>query len=413
LATELLNKYVAVRDSHQPMPVELNRDWYDLIVNLSQEVWPSRILNALPYKPDSVDWLAEVGTEWRDYNRSFRVQSEFYADGYCMDNIKEGQSNIDGAGRGAFATRFIPAGGLVGPAPLVHLERAVMHMYPLLYNDDGSIRADTKQTPIHDQLMLNYCFGHLQSSLLLCPYGALVNLINHSREKTNARVVWNYKASSHPEWLTQPLVQWQSEDHTGLHMDYVATKDIQKGEEVYIDYGDDWIAAWNEHVKDWQPPEGAEQYQPAYEMNDSDNNSELRTVSEGGYSGKEFVLLCRKIYLDFAGLRVKDAENEKHFCSVTNRYRKDGELRFTAELHGQSINNATKTCRQEFQGVVFDVPRDAFWFQDVPYSRDSHQTWSFRHSIGIPEDIFPSAWKNVNHGNYSQSYKESYEEYFL
>jgi hypothetical protein len=50
--------------------------------------------------------------------------------GQCMDNIKDGVSTIPDAGRGAFANRFIPKGGLVAPAPLIHIpDRSIFTMY--------------------------------------------------------------------------------------------------------------------------------------------------------------------------------------------------------------------------------------------------------------------------------------------
>jgi hypothetical protein len=47
--------------------------------------------------------------------------------------------------------------------------------------------------------------------------------------------------------------QWTS----GLMLEFIATRDIQPGEEVFINYGDEWQKAWDEHVKNWEaiPPE--------------------------------------------------------------------------------------------------------------------------------------------------------------
>ena len=44
--------------------------------------------------------------------------------------------------------------------------------------------------------------------------------------------------------------------------------------------------------------------------------------------------------------------------------------------------------------VLFAVPRDAFVFQDVLYSRDHHLQSSFRHEMMIPNDMMPKAWMN-------------------
>ncbi len=41
-------------------------------------------------------------------------------------------------------------------------------------------------------------------------------------------------------------------------LEFIALRDIQPGEEVLINYGDEWQKAWDEHVKNWEPvpPEG-------------------------------------------------------------------------------------------------------------------------------------------------------------
>jgi hypothetical protein len=53
-----------------------------------------------------------------------------------------------------------------------------------------------------------------------------------------------------------------------------------------------------------------------------------------------------------------------------------------------------------------NVARQSLSFVDIPYSTDMHLLRAFRHHLGIPNDIFPDAWKNVetletrvSHGN--------------
>ena len=57
----------------------------------------------------------------------------------------------------------------------------------------------------------------------------------------------------------------------------VATQDIAKGDEVFIDYGEDWEEAWNEHVRTWVPVAGSENYIYAQNM---DLTEPFRTVEE-------------------------------------------------------------------------------------------------------------------------------------
>jgi hypothetical protein len=44
--------------------------------------------------------------------------------------------------------------------------------------------------------------------------------------------------------------------------------------------------------------------------------------------------------------------------------------------------------------LVWGLPKDAFYFRDLPFTRDHHQVWAFRHAMQIPDEIFPDVWKN-------------------
>jgi len=179
-ADELLKTYVAIKESlcedslvqcgdgkegNNGSPKNIfHRDWYGLLTKLA-DVWSSRALNALPKDPDAVDEIAIMGTHYTDYNRSRRSIEWLRTHGACMDNIVAGNSTIVQAGRGAFAKRFIPAGGLVGPAPALHMKRSLLNMYPIRFEGSEPV-ANTSGPPIHQQLLLNYCWGHRNSSLV-------------------------------------------------------------------------------------------------------------------------------------------------------------------------------------------------------------------------------------------------------
>jgi hypothetical protein len=94
--------------------------------------------------------------------------------GLCLDGLRVAPSTIPQAGRGAFATRKFVKGEIISPVPVVHIERQALQMYQ--ENDDNFIENHGEQ-----QLLLNYCYGHPQSSILLFPYAPAVNFINHDR----------------------------------------------------------------------------------------------------------------------------------------------------------------------------------------------------------------------------------------
>jgi hypothetical protein len=356
---------------------------------------------------DCTELLEAGGTGMRHYNRSIRSVEWLEEHGQCMDNIRPGdRSTIPQAGRGAFANRFIAAGGIVAPTPLIHIaDRGIFTVYDSyrVLNDDShedQLYRDASN-PIHDQLMLNYCFGHRHSTLLLCPYGVVTSLINHSSDKPNTRIEWSDKATRHKEWFEMPVDEWSKEEHAGLAFDFVAIRDINEDEEILIDYGEEWEAAWQEHVAAWEPPEEAASYRAAYDL-DADLDLILSTVTEEaegsyGYEHDGHVkLLCREAYRGMSGLPDNTWDDEEMYtCRVVDRFQVDGETLYMAEIYEEMDDSESKTTANVVTEVLFAVPRDAFCFEDSYYSRDHAQVWSLRHDMRIPDDLMPAAWKNL------------------
>ena len=91
--------------------------------------------------------------------------------GRCLDNMKPGPSRIKHAGRGAFATRFLEEGSIVAPVPLLPLQRDTLKMMLTTTTMKQTSEPESHQ---QQQLLLNYCFGHNKSSILLFSYGPMV-----------------------------------------------------------------------------------------------------------------------------------------------------------------------------------------------------------------------------------------------
>lgn len=147
----------------------LGRNIVEEIIFPMQRIWNSGTLNALPktieeaiiafreeiemvYQPSatrSVDWLKENGK--------------------CADNISPKQSTIEGAGRGAFATRDLPKGTIITGSPLHHIpiKDDFIHLFRTVPNDNPD--EEPRSEVSGQQIQLNYCFGHAESTLLLCP----------------------------------------------------------------------------------------------------------------------------------------------------------------------------------------------------------------------------------------------------
>jgi hypothetical protein len=159
--------------------------------------------------------------------------------GVCVDNLQAGPSTMAGPGRGAFAKSSIGNGSVVAASPLLVLKRDDLVIY----------EADESQERIHNvlnlskvvghELLLNYAYGHPDSSLLLLPYAPIVNFINHdTHHNPNVEIRWPSKSSPlYDEGLRTDFLSMYPldvQDWSGPHLkvEFVALRDIAPGEEI-------------------------------------------------------------------------------------------------------------------------------------------------------------------------------------
>jgi hypothetical protein len=360
-----------------------------------KSIWTeSTVLMAVPEEESIVrDLIDNGGTKYTFYNRSIRDIAWLEEHGECMDNIRDGTSTIPHAGRGAFANRKLPKGSLVSPVPLLHIYDKE---YLTTYETTDSSLTPNRTVPVHSQLMRNYCFGHPQSQLMLCPYGMLTASINHAHKKPNIKLEWSKSTSMrHPEWKEMPVDKWANELHAGLSFDYVALRDIEEGEEILLDYGAAWEKAWELHVRNYRTMR--EHYLPAFELNEIiDDNLQIRTRNERSYSTDSVYLLCRRKFAEWNGLQDSILKMKELPCRVLERREGegDGETTYVAEV--VYFPGDTDVCESAVGvGILWNVTRDAFYFEDMPYGRDHHQPWTFRHEMHIPDEMFPEIWKTT------------------
>ncbi|CAJ1957082.1 unnamed protein product [Cylindrotheca closterium] len=398
-------------------------DLWKLVKNSTS--WNSRLQNALYDRYEDVLRNDEGGAAYRHYNTSIRSLDWLEEHGACMDHIEAGVSTVPDAGRGAFARRFIKKGDVVSPTPLIHLpDRNILTIYDakvVLNPDDDSEHVLTRDgdQPSHQQLMLNYCFGHRDSTLLLCPYGYLSALINHSYKEPNARISWSQKESivGHPEWLNQSLKEWGNKGYAGLSLDFVALRDIEKSEEILIDYGIEWEEAWQKHVSNFKSPR--KDYIPAFELNRM-ADLRVKTISEYDYKYHGINMFCRRYYVVQFDSDIEVSKDWEGFeddrnvllgiypCRVVERHNDNS---YTVEIIDKeyaSVDDQYVWPHHEVVShILFNVPRDIFYFRDEPNHRDHHQKWSFRHDMRIPDDIFPEVWKNRLHDETTEGLEDT------
>jgi hypothetical protein len=115
----------------------------------------------------------------------------------CLDTLSVAPSTLPGVGRGAFNKRSVGKGEVVASTPLVHFDRSELELVEQSTEIDEKIPGAHKHgiqytdKVIGKQLLLNYCFGHPDSNLLLLPFAPGVNFINHNSEKANAIIRWS------------------------------------------------------------------------------------------------------------------------------------------------------------------------------------------------------------------------------
>ena len=371
---------------------------------------PNAIVRKKPQEEEEDDDDDEISISRYFLQKSYMRSLEWlqtHPNSYCQDHLRPHKSTIPQAGRGAFATRDLPVGTVVGYSPLIHIGK------------DGRAILDIEYTDVYQKgtrhmydLILNYSFGHPNSTLLLTPYGGMVNYINHaSGSKANVKVRFPDKelVAHKPEWLEKdPEFFHHAIDKIGLSFEYVALRDIAIGEEVFMDYGPVWERAWEKHLQTWQPIENAGSYVHSTEWDEPF----LRTVDElklNPYPGNLQTMCIRSytILQDDGGAVYVDIEDDD--AVRTDRWHCDVMARRGNEDDGYvyDVNLLTDIPQTNEDGeedeeaeselvwvYIRDMDANAVMLTDKSFTADWHLPNAFRHYIQIPDDVIPEPWLN-------------------
>ena len=354
-----------------------------------------------------------------------RSQEWLEENGQCMDNIMPRPSKVQYGGIGAFATCYISNNTVVTPVSLLILNKTQLQMYELTHQNNFEPPKKASEVVTGHQLALNYCFSHRDSTLAFFPYSSTAHFINHSSQKPNAQLRWSKNKLHQSQWLDLPPKKLLKKA-SGLLLDVVATQDISPGDEIRIDYGNDWQNAWNKYVSEWKPQPSAH-----VSLNSQDNFQNItstsaavnviRTLSEQktnpypiniqtacyyhvGDEEKEEGQLEKeekndradlKLYWDLRANHLK--ESYLRPCDILERTSSlsttHNSKKYTARIYEYNSDDTEE--ESIFPLIVHDIPRIAIRFLSKPYMSNQLKKKSFRHFIGIPDDIFPSKWKNI------------------
>jgi hypothetical protein len=382
-------------ESHYGMVLDLMSDMIDKIkfdssimynelIKEFQNIWDSRMLNAL-YDFTWKDVLRAIDVDDIGIllqNNATRSVDWLKENGKCIDHIINKQSTIDGAGHGAFAKRDLPIGTLITGTPLIHFPytKNWFNMYDYQICENGQMVRNTTDGPYGQQLLLNYCFSHPQTTLTLCPYGSGVNYINHNKTKANVKVQWSKDGitNHHSEWLNKDPNEMTGIYSTKLAIDYVTIRDVSEGEELFLDYGDVWEEKWNELFEGWKHYDTSylKNYLSATEYNIRHGKDPILLSKEQLLLEKPYPdnLLIRCHYLlemsddkefDFDGDDVSIFSDWENYmgdnsglpCQILNRYNND-------ESYLVSFYTSYNVLKK-----LRGVPREAIKFADSPYSK--------------------------------------------
>eukprot|EP00978_Attheya_sp_CCMP212_P002280 scaffold4686_cov53-Attheya_sp.AAC.3 len=344
-------------------------------------------MNALPKTIDKLNVASEIGSvEVNGPPITKRSVEWLKENGKCLDNIKAGNSTIPEVGRGAFAKRFIPKGSIIAPGPLIHTpDRKIF---------EGEVGS---------QLIVNYCFGHKNSSLvLLSPYTHGVSYINHDSKSPNAVIQWANESfvGQNAEWLNYTVMELALMQKTGLSIDYIATRDIHAGDEVFMDYGKEWEEAWQEHVQTWKPQEDAGMYQHSSFFNKNESLV-LKTEAEQEMDPypANLHLQCLVEVIKLENWRDSSTESRDGLREYQDPHsksdRKNCRIRALENVDGVLVYETIIIWGDNKEDTVDELPREAFVFTDKVKSTDQFLPNAFRHHLGMPDGMFPDAWMNL------------------
>jgi len=207
------------------------------------------------------------------------------------------------------------------------------------------------------------------------------------------------------------------EPHAGLVLELVALREIQEDEEVTMSYGDDWQKAWRDFSIDWFPSrnDGAHKYTPASALNKRVEWLRTKEELENEAYPDNVMTVCfigsRRVPMKTSKDGAKKfrwvyyqgifADADFSFpCDILEREkgvdleaaydRKDSvfplDVRYTALVQWDDGEESM---------LVENIPRPAIRFFDVPYSSDLSLRTVFRHEIHLPDDMVPSAWRDI------------------
>lgn len=218
--------------------------------------------------------------------------------------------------------------------------------------------------------------------------------------------------------------------------------------EVYLDYGEDWESAWEDHLQSWKPPPRNASFISAQEANRRTGNilpdlisGDLRAVVDHPYlfTGCQYEVSTTDETQMIRGDALSD-KNWKTFSDkeILNRYATAGEKfdydngdsyashsdrshwpcsvlmesdsqgnRYTVRIHQSPLRGVeppeTASDMNEVPRILTNYSRSSIHYFVKSEATDQQLPNAFRHPIGFPDHLFPTQWKNLKVGTTDKS----------
>ncbi|KAI2513613.1 hypothetical protein MHU86_753 [Fragilaria crotonensis] len=356
-------------------------DLWKLVKVELEDATPSRLSKALPGDMEGVARVLEQGAAKASLTNVVRSLDWLFENGMCLDHMTPKESDLAGpTGMGAFATRLLPKGSLVAPAPLIHMHREHLAVLITDHNDWTSILWRGHQ------LILNYCYGHPSSSLVFFPYSPGVNFINHSSRKPNVKLQWSSKMFR-KEWLNLTTDEVLANDHSaGLMMEFVALRDIEEGEEILHDYGPAFEKALKEFKAERQPRRK--------EAEDFEDVDVLPVWNSKNAFPENIMTVCW--IPDLKNMKKVDGEENAYIWSSTRtKYLDSTDECWIEEVSSSDPPTYDIRYTSKKKSIhVKGLPRRALAIVDRPYTRAQYRRKTFCHEIHLPDEMIPVGWRD-------------------
>jgi hypothetical protein len=215
-----------------------------------------------------------------------------------------------------------------------------------------------------------------------------------------------------------------------LAFEVVATRDIQPGEEIFMDYGSAWEDAWNQHVANWNT-NGDKPVQSVTKLNEDTGpvrimSGDLRQLADHPTLQTGCVYWEDSDEADETFLHDDDwqdwsdehilheyGRNGSRFIPEDSSHYEHGGVYWSCSVVGEE-NDGTYIVRvfpssnlhrspwwyeEGVPRFLTSYPRGSIRYFTKPYKSDLHLPSAFRHYIPIGDDIFPTHWKDRNEKN--------------